>query len=431
MATPKKKIKSPPMHAVDAASSAFDEVSDLDCINLMQGQRVKDTLSTGSLSLDLILGSGCRPGLLGTIFGPEGSGKSSLGYSLVASAQQANIPICMYDPEAGSDPVYMRTMGIDIKYKISVTDGKKTISKPGFFYTQPDTGEAVYRHILRVLSKLPIVDDGPPQILFLIDSFAGMASEEVDELGDGGRIADEARMHSYFLKRVVPRLRRRGAIMFGTNQMRTAIGSYGSPQQESGGNALKYWPGYKVRTSCKRVEPDKIGIQTLPLIWRTTKNKTFPPFRSTEMRLILGRGLDKAYDALYFLKHLGLLELRGGKQQLMLDGYDQKIFSWKDFRRTVEAPEFRSMCADMLRVNDTYRKYFEHSEESTYFYDANYGTDDEEEDVDSEEVKARIEDEAAEYAEARMLRRKKGKKPVGKDKKQDHADIDFDDSFDA
>jgi RecA/RadA recombinase len=429
MSKKKDKLKIEIVHPAEAASAAFDEVDELDCINLRQGQRVKDVLSTGSLSLDLITGGGFKPGLMGTTFGPEGSGKSTLLTSILASSQLINIPACLYDPEAGSDPVYMRTMGVDLNYKVKFKDGKKTIERPGFFYTQPDTGEAVYRHILRVLSKMPIVDDGPPRMLFLVDSFAGMGSEEVDAVGDGGRIADEARMHSYFLKRVVPRLRRRGALLIGTNQMRTNIGGYGAPQHESGGKALRFWPGYKVRSSVKRVEPDKIGVQTVPVIWRTTKNKAFPPFRSTDMRLMLGRGLDKSYDAFYFLKHLGLLEIRAGKQKIHLEGYDNKVLSWGDFRRTVEHPDFRAMCFAMLRENETYRTYFEKSNESTYFYDADYDVPDEVDDNDEEDLKQQVADEAAEYEETRVNRRKVGKKPVNKSKQEDHADLSFDESF--
>jgi len=422
----KKKAKPVIVHPAEAASAAFDEMTELDCINLRQGQRVKDVLSTGSLSLDLILGGGFKPGLMGTIFGPEGSGKSTLLLSILASSQLLNIPACLYDPEAGSDPVYMRTMGIDLNYQIKYKEGKKTHTRSGFFYTQPDTGEAVYRHILRVLSKLPIVDDGPPRMLFLIDSFAGMGSEEVDEVGDGGRIADEARMHSYFLKRVVPRLRRRGALLIGTNQMRTNIGGYGAPQQEAGGKALRFWPGYKIRSSVKRVEPDKIGVQTVPVIWRTTKNKAFPPFRSTDMRLMLGRGLDKSYDAFYFLKHLGLLEIRAGKQKIHIDGYDNKVLSWADFRRTVEQPSFRDMCFAMLRENSTYKTYFENSNEATYFYDADY---DDPDDPSEDDLKQQVEDEAAEYAEGRQKRLKAGKKPASKSKREDHESVSFDESF--
>jgi RecA/RadA recombinase len=423
MAKKTVKAKIEIVHPTEAASAAFEEVDGLDCINLRQGQRVKDALSSGSLCLDLILGGGFKPGLMGTTFGPEGSGKSTLLISILASSQLLGIPACLYDPEAGSDPVYMRTMGVDLNYKIKVKIGNKTETRPGFFYTQPDTGEAVYRHILRVLSKMPIVDDGPPRMLFLVDSFAGMGSEEVDEVGDGGRIADEARMHSYYLKRVVPRLRRRGAILIGSNQMRTNIGAYGSPLSEAGGKALMFWPGYKIRSSAKRVEPDKIGVQTVPVIWRTTKNKAFPPFRSTEMRLILGRGLDKSYDAFYFLKHLGLLEIHAGKQKIILDGYD-KILSWGEFRRTVEQPDFRSMCFEMLRDNSTYLRYFEHSKEATYFYDAAY---DQEEDVEVSQQE--VEEEAAEYEEERTKRRSIGKKPPGKSTKQDNEDLGFDEAF--
>lgn len=420
---PKKKSAPEIIHPAEAVATAFDEVNDLDFINLQKGQRVKDALSSGSLALDLILGGGFKPGLLGTIFGPEGSGKSTLALSILVSAQKLGIPICMYDPEAGSDPVYMRTMGVDLNYKIKVTAGKKVESRPGFYYSQPDTGEAIYRHILHVLQKMPIVDDGPPQILFLIDSFAGMGSEEVDELGDGGRIADEARMHSYFLKRVVPRLRRRGAILIGTNQMRTNIGAYGAPLHETGGKALMYWPGYKIRSSVKRVEPDKIGVQTVPVIWRTTKNKAFPPFRSTDMRLMLGRGLDKAYDAFYFLKHLGLLEIRAGKQKIHLDGYDNKILTWAEFRQVVEHPNFRTLCFDMLRDNSTYLRYFENSNEATYFYDADYG------DSEDSVTKQIVEDAASEYEEQRTARLCAGKKPQGKSKAEDHESISFDEAF--
>jgi recombination protein RecA len=409
------------VHPADAVSQAFGEIDDLECINMEKGKRVEDALSSNSLSADLMLGGGYKPGFMGTVFGPEGSGKSTLMLEHIVAAQNANIPICMYDPESGSDPVYMRSIGIDLKYKITVTEGKKRVKKPGFFYTQPETGEAVYRHILQVLARMPTRDhDGPPRILFVIDSFAGMGSEEVDQVGDGGRIADEARMHSYFLKRVVPRLRRRGALLLGTNQTRTAIGTYGGPQNEAGGGAIRFWAGVKIRTSRKRVESDKIGVQTLPVIWRTTKNKAFVPFKSTEMRLMLGRGIDKAFDAFYFLKNLGLIETRKGKHKILLDGHG-KVLSWKEFRYVVENPSFRQECFEMLKQGPTWRRYFEHAEDLTYTYDEDYQYGD-----DIEPTMAELEDAAAEYEEIRKKRRKQGKRPAGKSKKQDHTDLDFD-----
>jgi len=424
--------KEPPKHEIlspaEAAAAAFAEVDGVDCVNLMQGQRVKDALSTGSLTLDLILGGGYKPGLMGTIYGTEGSGKSTLCMAHVVSAQRLGIPVVIYDPEAGSDPVYMRTMGVDFKYKVQIDKkGRKIITAPGFFYCQPETGEAVYRHILHTMKRMELVDDGPPRILFIIDSLEGMASEEVDEVGDGGRIADEARMHSYFLKRVVPRMRRRGVSLIGTNQMRTAIGVYGSPLREAGGKALQYWPGYKIKTSYKKIDQDNTKVQTLPVVWRTTKNKAFPPHRTTDMRIMLGRGIDPGWDAYHFLKHLGHIETRGGKHKILLDGHG-KVLSWADFRRTTENPEFRQLCFSMLEDNATYRRYFEHSKEATYFYDADYGDDIEPEDPAA--LKVAAEDEAAEYEEQRKQNRKRGKRPAGKSKKEDHDDLDFDGMFD-
>jgi hypothetical protein len=277
--------------------------------------------------------------------------------------------------------------------------------------------------MLRVLRRLPVVEDGRPQIVFIIDSLAGMGSEEVDDAGDGGRIADEARMHSYFLKRVVPRLRRRGALLLGTNQMRQDIGSYGTPLKPAGGKALTYWPGYSIRVSSKKAEPDKIGVQTLPVTWRTTKNKTFPPFRITDNRLMLGRGLDKAFDAFYFLKGLGYIDTRGGKHSILLPGHDDtRALSWKEFRYVTENPVFREKCRELLKDGQTWRRYFEQSQETNYFYDEDFNYEDEDDKV----VKATIEDEALEYEEDLKNKRKKGKRPARKSVKEDNLDLGLD-----
>ena len=435
----KKKTKVPDnviLSAAEAAAAAFEEVDGIECVNLKQGRRVDDAMSTGSLSLDLVIGGGYKPGLMGTIFGTEGSGKSTLCTAHVVSAQRMGIPVVIYDPEAGSDPVYMRTMGVDFKYKVQVgKDGRKVITAPGFFYCQPETGEAVYRHILHTMMRMETVDSGPPRILFIIDSLEGMASEEVDEVGDGGRIADEARMHSYFLKRVVPRMRRRRVSLIGTNQMRTAIGVYGSPLREAGGKALQYWPGYKIKTSYKKIDQDNTKVQTLPVVWRTTKNKAFPPHRSTDMRIMLGRGIDRGWDAFHFLSHLGYIESRNGKHKILLPGHG-KVLSWADFRRTTENPNFQAMCYEMLQDNETYRRYFEYSKEATYFYDADYGdsaTPDTEvaemAEEDTEVLAQAVEDEAQEYDENRRKRREQGKRPAGKTAAEDHAALDYDNLF--
>ena len=389
------------------------------------GFRVHDVVSTGSLVLDLILGGGYARGRMGTIFGPEGCGKSTLLQQLVISAQRIGIPVVYYDFEAGADPVYMRTHGIDLKYAFKVKKEKKTVSIPGFFYAQPDTGESVYRHIIRTLSQMPPIDSGLPSIIFLVDSFAAMMSEEVDQnTGEGGRLGAKARMHSHYLGLISPKLRRKGGILIGANQMRTEIGSYGNPEKEAGGNALKYYPDYKVKATRQWVKGSQPGgiiqdatkVSTLPVLWRTVKNKTFPPFRSTEMRLVLGRGIDYAFDTHYFFKHIGLLDIKAGRRRIMLGKFKDKLFTWKEFRRLCEFPEFRERCfEEILKNPKAYVRYFETSDEDTYFYDADYDyTDDE-----LDNIRQLVLDESEEYKEDKSKNRKKGKKPADTSKKED------------
>lgn len=419
--------------AAEAAAAAFSDVDNLDCVNLMKGRRVEDVVSTGSLILDLILGGGYARGRIASIFGPEAAGKSTLLQQLVVSAQALGIPVIYYDPEAGADPIYMRTQGIDLNYTISFRKDKKKVTQPGFFYTQPDTGEQVYRHIFGTLDKMPDVESGPPTVIFLIDSFAAMQSEEYDpKTGDSGRLGSNARMHSHYLGVLSPKLRKKGGLIVGSNQMRMSIGSYGNPEKESGGNALKYYPDYKMKTKRQWVKGAKEGgilvdplkIRMLPLVWSTVKNKSFPPFRTTEMRLILGRGIDYGFDAHYFFQQIGLLDvLKNGRRRLLLNGLKDKSYDWRAFRELTHNPKFRERCfKGLLKKNETYKRYFETSEEQTYFYDAEYDFSE----TEVEELQASVTDEAEEYVEEQKTKRKKGKKPAGKSKKEDHADLDLD-----
>jgi len=419
----------------EAAASAFSDIRNLDCVNLMRGRRVEDVVSTGSLILDLILGGGYARGRIASIFGPEAAGKSTLLQQLVVSAQLLGIPVVYYDPECGADPVYMRTQGINLKYELKFRKNKKTVKQPGFFYTQPDTGEQIYRHIFKTLDRMPDIDSGPPSILFLIDSFAAMQSEEYDPAtGDSGRLGSNARMHSHYLGVISPKLRKKGGTIVGSNQMRMAIGSYGNPEKESGGNALKYYPAYKLKTKRQYVKGSKPGgvlvdplrIRMLPLSWITLKNKCFPPFRTTDMRLILGRGLDYAYDAHYFFQQTGLLDkTKNGRRTILLDGLKDKSYDWDLFRRLTHSPKFRERCfTDLLRDNEIYKRYFDTSEEQTYFYDADY-------DFSAEEIvnlQLTVETEAEEYVEEQRSNRKKGKRPKDKGKKEDHEDLDLDEA---
>lgn len=370
----------------EAIIKAFSQIKGLSPINLMKGRAVDDCLSTGSLALDLILGGGLQRGRFCTISGGEAVGKSTMIQQLAISAQQQGIPIVYLDPESGADPVYWQTQGINMDYRVLA--GKKEF--PGLYYDQPDTGEQAYQLILQTLNRLPVVTSGPPTILFLIDSFAAMVSEEVDEDTGKSRITPEPRMHSKFWRLIKPQLRKKGAVLVGVNQLRSQIASYGAPEQETGGKALRYYPDYKIMVSRRTVKSysnnyDSTGVKVLPVKWRTIKNKSFPSHRVCEMQLIVGRGLDNAWDTHEFLKQTGRLEISRGRRRILIPPVDKKLYDWPKFRRLSDNVKFRSQLFELLKKSSTYERYFRTSGDLTFFYDEEYG---EPEDVDVIEEEA-------------------------------------------
>lgn len=374
----KKKAKTEIAESTPLAIlNAFKQVEGLAPINLMRGRSVNDCLSTGSLSLDLILGGGFQRGRFATIAGGEAVGKSTMVQTLVVSAQKAGIPIVVLDPESGADTNYWQTQGIDLDYKIKV--GNKEMS--GLYYDQPDTGEQAYRFILQTLQQMPVVESGPPTILFIIDSFAAMVSEEVDDETGKSRISPEARMHSNFWKLIKPQLRKKGALLVGVNQLRTKINSYGAPEDETGGKALRYYPDYKIRVNRRSVKAygkdnlDSTGVKVLPVTWKTIKNKLFPSHRSVEMQIIIGRGFDQAWDTHEFLKQIGHLKVTRGRRRILFPPLDQKLYDWPKFRRLSQNQKFRDRLFNLLGKPSTYEKYFRTSGETSHFFDEEYGED--------------------------------------------------------
>lgn len=363
------------MHPALAMAAAFKVVKNIEPINLVRSSRVADTLSSGSLAMDLILGGGFARGRMATYFGPEASGKSTLIQEAIASAQRNKVPITHYDIETSADPLYMAKQGVNLNWKIWVE--KK--SHPGYFPTQPIAGEDAYRHILATLRRMPDVDTGPPTALFVIDSYAGMASEKiVDDEEDKETFALEPRMHSMYLKRIRARLRIKGGLLLGTNQVRTVIGGYMSGmEEETGGKALKYYPDYRIMVTRKhKIEEDATKLRRILVNWRTSKNRLFPPMKiMMEMAIILGRGIDKAQDALHFLTHIGAIEGsrgkkgEGGLKKILLPSFPDKFLSWKKFRTLTERNDVRKHLFDMMKDQETFDRYDEYSKDINLVYD--------------------------------------------------------------
>jgi len=426
-------------HPAIAAINAFKAVKGLDCAPLKEARRVHNTVSSGSLSIDLILGGGFPSGKFVTIFGPEGCGKSTLLQELIVSCQMNFITVVHYDFESGSDPVYMSNQGIDLDHSIVLPKINKNgtpaktgnkIEYPNYFYCQPDFGEQMYRHILVTLKALPEVENKPPQIVFLVDSFAAMSSEEVDDETGEGRIAPQARMHSNFLQMIRPRLKRKGALLLGSNQMRTAIGQWGNPQKEYGGAALMYYPDQKIMLTRRKLVKDKTKVDVLPITARTTKNKVFMPHRILEgLGIILARGLDRSLDAEVFLKKTGHLKVTGnGLRQIVFPKKETKKLSWMKFRQHVENPKFRAFLFRRLKKDRVFEEYMQHDGPQNYFYDQDF-EEYEEEEIDQEEVQRRVEEEGSEYRDLRRRRRKQGKKGKKRSKKQTRNDEELEEEM--
>lgn len=428
MAEKKKKLKKSiegTYHPAVAAANAFATIDGLDCISLQRAARVKDVISCGSFAIDLILGGGFARGRMVTLFGPEGCGKSTFLQELIVVCQSLGITVVHYDHESGSDPVYMTNTGIDLRHVASIPKmskkGKvvshgKTILCPDYLYCQPDFGEQTYRHILQTLKHIPDVTEGIPRIVFLIDSLAAMASEEIDDETGESRISPNARMHSNFLQMVKPRLKKKGALLVAANQTRANIGGWGSMPKEYGANALMFYPDVKIMFTRRKVEKDKGNLAVVPITARTIKNKLFIPFRIVEgIGILLGRGIDRALDAAVFMEATGAMESKSGRRRILYPKWETKMLGWEEFRHYVENPKFRRFLAKQLRKDETYINYLSHDETANYFYDQDFGIDSEPKTKkERKALKEKIQQEADEYKQRRRKKEKKGK---GRDKK--------------
>lgn len=373
-------------HAALAVHDAIGAVKGLAPVTFTRANRLVDVASSGSLALDLILGGGYSRGRYITIFGPESCGKSTLAQELIAACQRVGITVVHYDYESGTDPVYMAAQGASVDHKVRLQalkvpwsrKKKGTVDVPDYFPFNPENGEQVYVHMLETLGRLPKVKGGPPKIVFIIDSQSSMQSTKLNEYTGEGQMAANANMHSKFLAMIKPRLARRGAFIFAINQMRSKIGSWGNPEQEAGGNAIRFWADIKLLMTTSKPDKDKSGLDIRPVKIRTPKNKTFIPFRVLDdFGLVLGRGIDKALDTRQFLKKLGMCEIDNGRVKVNTPKYKTKALSWKDFRTLAENEEFRSYCFSLLKEDSTYELFYRHEGVANFSYDEAAAEEDE------------------------------------------------------
>lgn len=309
----------------------------------------KDCVSTGLLNLDLIFSGGYRRGRMYTHLGLSESGKSTTIQAGISAAQKAKLKIFHLDPESGSSAAYMKRHDIIVDSSYKSRDGTK-----GYYYLNPENGDECYQMMFNLLDLLPNAEKGliaPPSAIFFLDGYDAMSPADIKV--DQNPIGAAARMHSRYQKLIRAGIRKTGACLVATNQLRMKIMSFGDPYTDGGGLATAYYADVKTRISRRKEKKDGKSYISIVKI-RCTKNKTCSPFHEFEARLINGKGFDKLHDRLTFLTATKQIGLERGKY--IIDG---KKLAYGAARKLMKEKGWIKYCGELRRDFKTYKQYFE------------------------------------------------------------------------
>ena len=287
-----------------------------------------DTISTGSLGLDIALGVGGFPrGRVVEIYGPESSGKTTLALHAIAEAQKAGGAAAFVDAEHALDPSYAKKLGVDIDELI---------------VSQPDTGEQALE-IVDTLVRSNAID------VLVVDSVAALVprAEIEGEMGDS-HVGLQARLMSQALRKLTGSISRSRTTVIFINQVRMKIGvMYGNPETTTGGNALKFYASVRLdirRTGQIKDRDDIVGNATRV---KVVKNKVAPPFKQVEFDIMYGEGVSKVGEILDLGVKAGLVEKSGA-----WFSYDSiRIGQGRENSKTflLENPEMAKKIEDAVR----------------------------------------------------------------------------------
>ncbi len=390
--------------------------------------RVKNGLSTGIYSFDLITGGGYPTARMSYLYGDTGSAKSTTLYHGLQSALSNNIITVFNDHEASVDPSYLEKIGVYLD-DVCGKRNKKGVWEvtPKFRYSIGTTAEATFKFMNTVMKDLPDkiqmwdtkseeyryfliasdysykptwmhinkglkegkileVEDLSPQMLFITDSLKAMLPDARDEDIDSDPIALLARCFSTSFPLIKGLLARKNCIYLATNHLTVnPLIRYGSNESEPGGKAVQFWPDLKIKMHVNRAQSKVIeeshvsgdGFDRYILGKATVlKNKTGPCFRSIEFRLWLdergspGRGIDPVWDIFTFLTSCNLIENpTKTTYAIKLKGWETSSYTWKKFKELVliheDGQKLRTQIEELLADGSAHDLYYQYLANST------------------------------------------------------------------